>query len=72
MHRIRYLTIVLLMMVSLDALGASGQIVKPGLVRWPLGPCTISRRLGRTETEFACFGHDLARIWPPQAVHAGK
>jgi hypothetical protein len=72
LHRFHYVAIVLLVMVLLDALGASGQIIKPGLVSWPLGPCAITRPLNRTETTLDCFGHDLARVWPPQSVHAGR
>ena len=72
MQRIRHFIFVLLVMVSLDSLGASGQIVQPGIVRWDVGPCALSRPLGRAETTLGCFGHDLARIWPPQSVQAGK
>jgi hypothetical protein len=60
----RLYSLVLLILIALDVIGASGQIVKPGTVSWPVGPCALYRHANQPELLLSCHERDVAQIWP--------
>ena len=60
----RCFSFVVLVLVLLHICGATGQVLAPGLVSWPVGPCALNRTLNSDETVLTCFRRDMVQVWP--------
>jgi hypothetical protein len=68
----RLVTVLLFVLLALDIIGASGQVNTRGIVKWPVGPCELYRRVNQSEMVLSCFDSDVAQLWPlPWVVQEG-